>query len=308
MAKKPSRDRQVQSELARVRALTGGTPPAALRKKPISLEAEFKARAKLRREQWAAMSRHTAAVLKPFHKIIAADKEAMAAANALKNNLKKRPRRQKLPKPVAPKIGSLIRSSSLLTFRPAPFDQSWAAGTTPWNSGTGGLGSADRFTGEFGARCQVAEGAGSVGAGSGVSVWFQPIKDNVAVRFAPNAQGYGQWDDKSWFGATAHNNGFIRILVESWNLSGDDFNEDVKRDFPQWSDATGWWDEHGFDQIFGIFFPVDTIFIASTNRWYRCWTVAGVYCDGSGDQQLWGSQANSNLQFQLHWVVFEQWV
>jgi hypothetical protein len=308
MAKKPSRNLQVQSELARVRTLTGGTPPAALLRKPISLEAEFKARAKLRREQWAAMSRHTAAVFKPILKTIATDKVAMAAAITLKNNMKKRPRRQKLPKLVAPKIGSLIRSGSLLTFRPPPFDQSWAAGTTPWNSGTGGLGTANTFTGEFGARCQVAEGAGSVSAGSGVSVWFQPIKDNTAVRFAPSVQGYGQWDDKSWFGATAHNNGVTRIHVESWDLSGGDYNLDVPRDFPQWSDATGWWDEHGFDQIFGIHFPVDTIFIASTKRFYRCWVEAEVSCDGSGDQQLWGSQANSNLQFQLYFVVFEQFV
>ena len=40
----------------------------------------------------------------------------------------------------------------------------------------------------------------------------------------------------------------------------------------------------------------------------RCWVEAEVSCDGSGDQQLWGSQANSNLQFQLYFVVFEQFV
>lgn len=305
MAKKPSKDIQLKNELARVRALTGGTPPAALLRKPMPLEAEFKAQAKLRREQWAEMSRHTAAVLAPFHKIIAADKEAMAAVRALKN--RKRPPKQKLPKRVAPKIGSLIRSGSLLTFRPPPFDQDWTSSSG--SSGTtGGSAYADANLGDFSVWSQVVVDGGSEWANAGVSVWFQPVRDNTLVRFAPYAQGFGRWDDKSWFGATAHNNGFITILVESWDLFGLDYQQDVpNRQIQQWSDATGWWDEHGFDQTFGINFPVDTFFAASTNRWYRCWTVAGVNCDGSGNQGLWGSTADSTLQFGLDWVVFEQW-
>jgi hypothetical protein len=304
MAKKRSKGPLAETESA-VRALLSPTPPATLRKKPMPLEAEFKARAKFRREQWAARSRHTAAVLKPFHEIVAADKKAMAAARALKNL--KRPRRQKLPKLVAPKIKPLLRSGSILTFRPPPFDNQWIS-FSAGSGNTGGAAFADSNTGEFTAWAQVETSGGSVWGNAGVAVWFQPVQDNTLVRFAPYAPGYGRWDDKSWFGATAHNDGFITILVESWDLNGQNYQQDVpNRQIQQWSDGTGWWDEHGYDQPFSINFPVDTYFLARNIRWYRAWTVAGVYCDGSGNQGLWGSTADSTLSCGLAFVVFEQW-
>jgi hypothetical protein len=84
MPKQTSKRTLAKNQADRVRALLRGTPPAALRNKPMPLEAELKAGAKLRRKQWALVSRHSDPMLKAFHNVIAADKRALKAAQALK--------------------------------------------------------------------------------------------------------------------------------------------------------------------------------------------------------------------------------
>jgi hypothetical protein len=307
MPKRTAKRTLAKNQADRVRALLGGTPPAALRKKPMPLEAELRARAKIRRERWALVSRHSEAILKPLHDIIAADKAALKAARTL-NNFKPA-KRQKLPRPAVPKIESItrpIRSGSILTLVSPPYDQIWTAG-----SGVGqddfGDGSADASTGEFIASCQVNAG-GSEWGGAGVAMWFQPVADNTYVRFGPFAPGFGTWDDRSWGWATAHTNGSIGILIESWDLNGQSYTRDVDNQWKQWGDGIGSYsDEHGYYEQTPFFFP-DQYFWAVTSRYYRVWTYADVWCDGSGGgHDFWGSTAFGNLACNLGFCQFQQW-
>jgi hypothetical protein len=308
MPKQTSKRTLAKNQADRVRALLGGTPPAALRNKPMPLEAELKAGAKLRRKQWALVSRHSEPMLKAFHNVIAADKRALKAAQALKNL--KPARRQKSPRrPAAPKIGPLIRAGSILTFVPPPWSESWTAGSgQSGDNTTFGMGEADANSGEFIPECQVGNSGGSEWGGAGVAVWFQPVTDNTWVRFAPYSPSIGTWDDRSWGWATAHTNGFIAVLVESWDLNGANWRIDVDRRISQWGDGIGSWsDEHGYYQQNPINFPADTFFSADASRWYRVWTWAGVSCDGSGGGgDFWGSTAYANLACYLDFCWFEQ--
>jgi hypothetical protein len=309
MPKQRSRRTHAKNQADRVRTLLGGTPPAALRNKPMPLEAELKAGAKLRRERWALVSRHSEPILKSFHNIIAADKRAVKAAQALKNL--KPPKRQKPLRQAAPKIAPLtraIRSGSILTFVSTPYGDSWTAGSGPsGDSTTFGTGEADANTGFFGPECVVGGSGGSEWGGAGVALWFQPVADHTLVRFSPWAQCVGIWDDQSWGWATAHTNGKIAILIESWDLNGQNYTIDVNRQLQQWSDGIGSWsDEHGYYQPNSINFPADTFFLADASRWYRVWTWAEVWCDGSGSGGFWGSTAFGNFACNLVFCVFEQ--
>jgi hypothetical protein len=153
----------------------------------------------------------------------------------------------------------------------------------------------------------VGGSGGSEWGGAGVALWFQPVADHTLVRFSPWAQCVGIWDDQSWGWATAHTNGKIAILIESWDLNGQNYTIDVNRQLQQWSDGIGSWsDEHGYYQPNSINFPADTFFLADASRWYRVWTWAEVCCDGSGSGGFWGSTAFGNFACNLVFCVFEQ--
>jgi hypothetical protein len=275
----------------------------------MPVEAELKAGAKVRREQWAVVSRHSKPILDAFHNVIAADKAAVKAMQALKNF--KPVKRRKPLRRAAPKLAPptrAIRSGSILTFRAAPFDQSWTAGSgTTGQNTTFGDGEADASSGEFIPEFQVNDG-GSEWGGAGVAIWFQPVADNTLVRLGPWVQCAGTWDDRSWGWATAHTNGMIAILVESWDINGQAYTVDVDRRMQQWGDGIGAFsDEHGYYQPNFIYFPSDTYFMADASRWYRIWTWAEVWGDGSGaGNPFWGSTAYGNVASNLIWCVFEQ--
>jgi hypothetical protein len=290
-----------QSE--KIAALLGGVPGPELQNKPMPLEEELSAEAEFQRERWAETSRLNRAMLAPLHKIIADDEEALAAVRTLS---KSKPRKvHRPPKASAPRIESPIRGGSILAFRAPPFDDSWDAGSGSNSVNTNhGVGGGFDSDGTFNVDTQVNSDSGSVWGGGGVAVWFQPVADNTYVRVGPAARGLCSWDDNSW-GYTAHNNALIGVLVESWDLNGEAHRIDVDRRISQWSDGTGWEEEHGYNNQFTVWFPADTFFLADASRWYKVWTWAKAWCDAEGSG-LFGSSANADMEFDTFLFVFEQ--
>jgi hypothetical protein len=276
----------------------------------MPLEAELKAEAKVRRQQWALVSRHSEPILKSFHNIIAADKRAVKAAQALKNLKPAKP--QKPPRQAAPKIAPVtraIRSGSILTIKGAPYDDIWQAGSGSTSDSTNyGSGEASN-DGQFIASCQVRDNGGSEWGGAGVAVFFRPVSDSTLVEIAPFAVCWGTWDDRSWGWATAHTNCQIGLLIESWDLNGQNHQKDVDQRLTAWGDGIGSWsDEHGYYRLSPSLFPPITYLMAESSRWYKLWFWANVWCDGSGSvNDFWGSTAYGNAACNLVYCVFAQY-
>jgi hypothetical protein len=202
-----------------------------------------------------------------------------------------------------------------LTFRFLPFDAEWSMisgddsnlGPGPLDADYGGA-TVDKSNGTFTVDNDVHAQAFSAYGASGVGVWFQPVADNTYVRVAPYSQGSCKWDDNSNMWA-AHNNAFIGVLVESFDLRGQDHYVEVDRRIQLWSDGTGWLEEHGFNNSFEVWFPADTFFQANADRWYRIWSWAKAWCDAEGSSGFLGSgsSADSSMRFDTLWFVFEQW-
>jgi hypothetical protein len=292
-------DPAIAAQRARVSALLGGAPSRKLRNKPMPLDAELKAQAKFRRERWIERSKYTDAILAPLQKILAADEAAVKAIKALQQ-LKPRTR------PVAvklhtPPVRSHIRAGSIITVLVPPYDFGW---TTP--SSTLGGGIADNIDGQFVINNSILSGGGTVSTGAGLGVMFQPVAENTYVRFSAYVPGKCKWDDHSRWGYTAHNDAFIGVLVESFDLDGNDHQVNVDSRTVLWSDGTGWTEEHGNNDEFPVSFSSDTYFHADSDRQYRVWTWAYATCEASSGF-FGNATSSSQLVFPVKFCVFEQW-
>ena len=284
----------------RVQALLGGTPGRMFGKKPMPLETEFEAQAESREKRRTTVSKYSKLVLAPLTQIISADSAAIKAAYALRQlGPPARPRRVKAHRP---NVASQVRAGSILTFRGTPYDDEWTAASQ--QQGLFGSAKANKATGIFEIKTRVDDSqSGTSWAAAGVAVWFRPIAENTWVRFAADAPGSGEWDDNSW-GFAAHNDAFMGVLIESWDLRAGNYRLDVDRRVPLWSDGTGWFEEHSDSP--SPWFPSDTYFSATSTRWYRVWIWAQASCDAEG-AGAFGSSANATLSFQSWFTVFEQW-
>lgn len=230
-------------DTTRVLALLGGDPGSSLSGKPMPLEQEFTQNWEIRQERQQFVSKYRKTLLRPMLKLIEADKEAVESAKILTSL--RPPRLVKRKEVTKPNVTSQIRSGSVLVFRGPPFDGDWSAGSGSNSENTNfGSGEGNRNSGQFLAATQVNTDSGSVWGGAGVAVWFMPIADNTFVRFAAYAPGDSSWDDNSW-GYAAHNDAFLGVLIESWNLDGSNHQIVVDRRITLWSDGTGWYEEHG---------------------------------------------------------------
>lgn len=169
------------------------------------------------------------------------------------------------------------------------------ADTWRWTGGLSGDGTvantnADRDAGSFG--FTLATGHGHAAAAAGV--WAQFIPDGPApirmIATRPYVRFADQWDSNTLgqpYGA--HNEGGFGMSVLSWNLEGQDQQQEPL--FPwmyyNWSKDTGWFSEDhdnnwpGADEGLSYTFSGNTppAFIAFTHRIYRI----AVYCFGECD-------------------------
>jgi hypothetical protein len=273
---------------------------AAFKNKPMPLEAELVADAKFRRERWVALAEHARTVLAPLHKIIAADPYAQKALKSFRP--KPRPKLIR-KKTFVPKVRSHVRSGSIWTFRGLPYDFFWQpnSGSSGFNSGGS---EAFKDSGEFFIHNEVKNPSAYVWAGAGVAVWFRPVSESGVVNFRSYTPGTYSWDDDS-FGYAADSGGFIGILIESWNLQGQDHRVDQDNRFQQWSDGTGWWQEHGFNSEEYVLFPNDTWFFSTRDRWYRIWLWAWAWNAAEG-QGLFGSTSEARMHFTSAFCTFNE--
>jgi hypothetical protein len=272
---------------------------------PMPLEAELMGNANFRRERWEALAEHARTVLAPLHKIIAADPYAQKALKSFRP----KPRAKLIRKKTfVPKVRSHVRSGSIWTFRALPYDDDWSAGSGGHGATNVGGGEGSKNLGDFFVDNRVNSVSEAVWGGGGVAVWFRPVSNNSFVNFRSYTPGIYTWDDNS-FGYGADTGGFIGILIESWNLQGQDHRVDQDNRFQQWSDGTTWWQEHGFNSEEYVLFPNDTWFFSDRNRWYRIWlwTEAWNAAAGSGTFGFFGSTSEARMQFTSAFCTFTEY-
>ena len=139
-----------------------------------------------------------------------------------------------------------------------------------------------------------------------------PLPRFIQVR--PYVEFLYQYHNSSNYGYTAHNQGSFGILVNSFDLQGNDrrTEQDYRYGEPVWSDGTTWWEEHsntswddsdfGFAYIHGKEAPY---FLAQAGRIY----LACIWCFGSLDAGagFFGSaSAVGNIRARVGFVVIGQ--
>jgi hypothetical protein len=247
--------------------------------------------------------REAATAMSPLLKMMKQDKDSVAAMERRRKLLASR-RNTRAPFPkFKGKLERQVRVGSILTVEVPPYDFDWGDhsaddGPTTWGTY---VASKDE------ARLNVTTYAGSGGAGwasAGMGKYFSPAgRDTTYVRIGLYAPYDYNWsDDSTW--ETAHSDGFIGVLVQSWDRFGNNFQTDVDRRIPLWSDGTSWFESHS-DNGDG-YYPSDTYFWAWSNRVYAVWAWCGASCDGSSGSVAY-SKAYDSLSVSMPFMVFEQY-
>jgi len=290
--------------------LVGSPTPLISAEKAIGGISEFHYGLRARFNQEVALrqqaDREAAAAMAPLTEMIKQNKDSVAALQRRRKLLASRPNtRAAFPK-FKGKLERHVRAGSMLNVEVPPYDYEWGDqgsentnGTTTW--GTFVALKAD-------ARMNVTTYAASGGLGwasAGLGKVFQPAgRDATYVRIGLYAPyDYNWWDDSNI--ETAHTDGFIGVLVQSWDLSGNNFQTDMDRRIPLWSDGTSWTESHS-DSSDG-YYPSDTYFWAWSSRIYVVWAWCGASCDGSSGS-IFYSTAFDTLSISMPFMVFEQFI
>lgn len=210
----------------------------------------------------------------------------------------------------APKTPTFIpRPHQTLEFLFPPYYDSWT-----WKaSGSPGSQDAAADPADGTLSVGVSGGGGSADAGAALVIAFQPsFFMNPAVRISPLVQYSYNWLDFSFNGYTAHNDGYLRLSVESTDLRGGDLRQEQQRELQLWTDGTGWTESHGSNgdgtQVSGTLFPADSTFFATASDQRRY--LITISCETSCDESsgFWGgSLAIAKLAVRVPFVVAEQW-
>lgn len=189
-----------------------------------------------------------------------------------------------------------------------PYYDAWT-----WKA-TGSPGSQDAAADPAGTLSVGASGGGgSADAVAALVIAFRPkFSMNPTVRFSPMIQYSYDWLDFSFNGYTAHNDGYVRFVIESTDLRGGDLRREQQRDVQLWTDGTGWVETHGSNgdgtEVTGTLFPADSTFFvtASDARRYLITISCETSCDDSNG--FWGgSLAEAKLAVRVPFLVAEEW-
>lgn len=302
MAKK---SKQASSASSVAQLLASPTPLISAKKARAGISKfNDELRARYRRELTIRQraDREAVAAMSPLIEMMKANKESIEAIERRRKILASRSEaKAQFPK-FKGKIDRHIRAGSILTVEVPPYDFDWgdhSADVGPLTWGT----FVTATDGNFNATTQAKSG-GDAWASAGVGKWFIPVgRDSTYVRiglFAPYQ--YSWWDTSSI--ATAHTDGFLGVLVQSWDLAGNNFQTDIDRRIPLWSDGSSWYENHNDDGAGN--YPSDTYFWAYSSRQYAVWAWCGVSCDGESGSIVY-SQAFDTLSVSLAFLVLEQW-
>ena len=226
-----------------------------------------------------------------------------------------------LPPPLPEATGVLRQRQAIERFTPVPqqlpirrfvfppyFDH-WVSTVNP---GDNQENVADADAGTCTVSLFVDDGASESQAA--IVVAFRTVLRQSSARIAPLVEYVYNWLDSSFNGYTAHNDGWIRLELESTALDGSDRRAEMDpRTIWLWSDGTGWNESHGSSgdganaDVGGRLSAGDSeIILQATNqRLYLLTVTADVSADGSSG--VWGgSFANATISARIPWVVVEE--
>jgi hypothetical protein len=151
---------------------------------------------------------------------------------------------------LAPITLTLAKDSSIQVFGP-PYADSWSL------AGGDGLQHdqqkvwADKSSGHFGFLYTIGKEGGTVYCAAAVWIWF--MRQTPGSPPGMGSDGSAQvrtytpfsdvWRDLSYV-ATAHQHAGFGVYVVSWDLKGGDFRVDQDYEPWEWSDGTGWYEDH----------------------------------------------------------------
>jgi len=240
----------------------------------------------------------------PIYDLIANNKLVAEGLQGFqKMNARLGERRITPPPSPASKIAPRIMPGSILSVLSTPYDYQWTSG-------------AQRRSGFAGENAQKTEGTalvyatgnsdGSASASAGIGKYFRPISENAFVRFTPLVKYNYFWYDRSTY-LTAHNDGYVGVFIQSFDLNGGDRRTEVDIRPPLWSDGTSWFQDHRDEQDGTIWPPSETVYFpATSNRQYIVWVWCNVSCDDNTNN-LGSSYAVANLGMRVNLMFFEQY-
>lgn len=248
---------------------------------------------------------HLKKIYAPFADLISKDQRAVEGKRGLLEMVSLQAM-QKRASPLSPPTKPFLTSGSILSILTHPYDYQWTWG----HQGGGGVAGekVDKFTGDFG--IEASGNNGNTIASAGVGTAFHPIAENELVRFSPLVDYSYQWGDISHLD-TAHNNAFIGVYIQQYDLTWQNPQAILDHRISLWSDGTGWFEEHG-DNSDGhlndgnqigvqIYMPVSS----SNNYIFWIWCSNSLDDGGNTDSIYW-SRAQAQLSAKVPFVVFEQ--
>jgi len=240
----------------------------------------------------------------PISDLIAKDKRVAEGLRGFHKMTARLGKRRIAPPPSrSPKIEPRIIPGSIITVNSTPYDYQWTAG------GQSGRGFAGENSGKTDGTALVyatGNSGGSASASAGIGKYFRPISENALVRFTPLVEYNYFWYDNSTY-VTAHNDGFVGVFIQSFDLRGGDPRTEVDIRPLLWSDGTSWFQVHHDEQTGTVWPYAETVYFpATSNRQYIVWVWCNVSCDDR-DNDLGTSYAVANLGMRVVFMVFEQY-
>jgi hypothetical protein len=273
------------------------------------LEREIRNDFKIRHADNERVTSAHARIAASFARVLAEDEEALEGMKYLEQiRAARKSPELKLPRYV--RAHPQIKSGSIFSVLPPPYSSSWNAGdgnTEATNGGTFGAGEGQPNTGDFGT--SAVSGGGTAWGGGGVGTFFSPLPGTSWVEFAPLIQYSYAWLNDS-YGFSAHNDGYLGLAAESWDLSFHDYFRFPNQVSQLWSIGTAGWEPTRSQESEGLTSSSGMTFNATSDRYYRLWAYAISSCDATAERGgliTIGSQANNQIICRVPFITINQW-
>ncbi len=258
-----------------------------------ALEQGLARRFREHQELFAATALLQGQVFAPLHDLMSKDDRYLVGVRGLRGLAEHLARRRPAVLPAPRRVRRLTPAGSV-RLGPPYIPWTWTAPNSPGVQQA----STDEGAGTF--QLGVSGGGGSAAAAAGLAVQFQPAADSPLTVFTPPYQYNYNWLDSSAL-YTAHSSGFLGLMVQSFDLSGQDERTEVDQRVPLWSDGTGWYETHSDNQQ-GTNLDQRATFAASASRIYLLWVWGQCACDDHSANLLGSSYAQANLVVSLPFV------
>lgn len=255
----------------------GGSPPKKTGEQALAaLEKHVRERSERRKSQFAEMRPVLERAQAPLLEIVKADASAVQTLEKRRDLIRARGKQKLRAIHSRMEIEPRVVTGSTLWLKAAPYD-------VPFQAANGDATAASDINAGVYSLSMTGNGS-SAAASAGLGVWFWSTEETPSQRIAALFDYDYSWlDSSTWY--TAHNDGATNIWV--W---GDRENDWVLRQpgfDPNWSDGTGWLEDHGSGGDGSEQFGRETLeafFPAAANSWY----LAFIWSDGSCDDSSGG--------------------